>query len=235
VRRSTALAGALAAGATILLTGPAAQAAETRVLHPSEIDFSQTRSTGHYEVVDTGLRIWTDGATSTDKVAGYVSTDVALAGIGEPSLDYANTGGGVPGLQLVVDFDGDRSGDGILIGEPVYDGDWWLNTAAKPFVRAGAPVTGGGSGGPHHGTLAQWRAAFTEARVQAFGFSLGSGVKGDGVIESIEFDGTIHTFAEDVVLEAKQDCKGGGWATSTKPVFRNQGECVASLARPAGR
>jgi hypothetical protein len=32
VRRSTALAGALAAGATILLTGPAAQAAATDVV-----------------------------------------------------------------------------------------------------------------------------------------------------------------------------------------------------------
>ena len=32
------------------------------------------------------------------------------------------------------------------------------------------------------------------------------------------------------MYESKNDCKGGGWKTSTKPEFRNQGECVSSFA-----
>lgn len=238
MRRCTALAGALAAGATILLTGPAASAsaAASDVVYVPD-DFvkalSDTRATGSYELEGTGLRITTTGSTSTDKVAEYVAADpdTLLADVGEPELDYTATSGTIPpGFQLVVDFDADGTPDGILVGEAVYGDDWWLNNAAEPFVKAGAPVTGDGSGSQWHGTLDEWRGKFEDAEVLAFGFSLGSGVKGDGVINAIEFAGTRYTFAQHVVIKAKQDCKNGGWATSTKPVFRNQGDCVSSFA-----
>ncbi|WP_141437055.1 hypothetical protein [Blastococcus aggregatus] len=234
MRRRMGMVGAMALGLGLLTGGPA-HAADAGTIHVPE-DFvpalSDTRATGHYELVGTGLRLWTENATSTDKVAEYVATSTPLAEVGEPTLEYTNTsGGGVPGFQLVIDFDGDGSNDGILVGEPgVYGADWWLNTAAKTFVKDGAPVTGGGSGSAWHGTLAQWSTAFSEADVTAFGFSLGSGVKGDGVLTAITFAGTRYTFAEHVVLEGKNDCKGGGWKTSTKPEFRNQGECVSSFA-----
>ena len=121
--------------------------------------------------------------------------------------------------------------DGILVGEPgAYGDDWWLSNGSKQFVKDDAPSHTVGSGSANHGTLDQWRDAFPDAVVQAFGFSLGSGVKGDGVITAIDFAGTTYTFAEHVVLAAKDDCKKGGWASSTKPVFKNQGECVSSLA-----
>jgi hypothetical protein len=58
----------------------------------------------------------------------------------------------------------------------------------------------------------------------------GSGVKGDGVLNAIDFAGTEYTFAESVKLTGKDQCKRGGWATSTSPEFRNQGECVSSFA-----
>ncbi|PWW24967.1 hypothetical protein JD79_04161 [Geodermatophilus normandii] len=238
MRRSTAVAGALAAGVTILFTGPAAQAAATDVIHPSDFlaaPYSDTRATGHFEVAGTGLHIWTEGATRTDKVAEYVATDTPLARVGEPTLDYTATTGGAPGFQLVVDFDANGTPDGILVGERAYNGDWWLNNEAAQFVKDGAPSHEGGSGSTDHGTLDQWRAAFPTARVDAFGFSLGSGVKGDGVINAIHFAGTRYTFARDVELTGKQQCKNGGWATSTLPVFRNQGECVSSFAKAAER
>ncbi|MGY1650957.1 hypothetical protein [Geodermatophilus sp. SYSU D01119] len=238
MRRSTAAAGALAAGLTILFTGPAAQAADTVIGVPSDFvpALSDTRATGHYAVVGDGLRIWTEGTTSTDKVAEYVETDTPLARVGEPSLDFRNTsGGGVPGFQLVVDFDADGTSDGILVGEPgVYGNDWWLNNAAQQFVKDRAPSHAGGSGSANHGTLDQWRAAFPTAQVDAFGFSLGSGVKGDGVLAAIDFAGARYTF-EHVKLTNKQQCKDGGWATSTDPAFRNQGQCVASFAKAAER
>lgn len=224
----------LASLAAALVAAPALAAGSGTIFVPDDFatSLSDTRATGHYAVVGTGLRVWTDGATSTDKVAEYVATSTPLASAGEPSLDFTNTsGGGTPGAQLVVDFDADGTADGILVGEPgVYGNDWWLGNSARQFVKDGAPSHTGGSGSANHGTLDQWRAAFPSAQVRAFGFSLGSGVKGDGVLNAIDFAGTRYTFASPVVLKSKDECKDGGWATSTKPVFRNQGECVSSFA-----
>jgi len=213
---------------------PAVSAGAGTIQVPSDFDraYSDTRATGHYEVVGTGLHVWTEGATSTDKVAEYVDTATPLAATGEPALEYTPTSGTVPpGFQLVVDFDNNGTPDGILVGEPTYYGnDWWASNGSAQFVKDGAPSHTGGSGSANHGTLDQWRAAFPDAVVKAFGFSLGSGVKGDGVINAIDFAGTRYTFAADVVLTGKDDCKNGGWATSTMPAFKNQGDCVSHFA-----
>ena len=40
----------------------------------------------------------------------------------------------------------------------------------------------------------------------------------------------IYDFEPDVVLTSKDACKNGGWATSTAPVYKNQGDCVSSFA-----
>jgi hypothetical protein len=225
----------LAAAALTLTVGPSALAAATDVIYvPDDFNssLSDTRATGHYEVQGTGLHIWTEGNTGTDKVAEYVDTSTPLADVGEPSLDYTVISGSVPpGFQLLVDFDDDGSPDGILVGEPMFYGnDWWLSNGSKQFVKDAAPSHTGGSGSANHGTLDQWRAVFPNANVVAFGFSLGSGVKGDGVLDAIEFAGTTYTFAEHVTLTSKNQCKNGGWATSTKPVYKNQGDCVSSFA-----
>ena len=227
--------GKVAAGIALVLgMGAPAVAANATIEVPSDFDpaLSDTRATGHYEVVGSGLRVWTEGATSTDKVAEYVDTSTPLAGVGEPSLSYtANDGTIPPGFQLVVDFDANGSPDGILIGEPTsYGNDWWASNGSSQFVKDGAPSHTGGSGSANHGTLDQWRAAFPDANVLAFGFSLGSGVKGDYVIDSIDFAGDTYTFSEAVVPSSKDECKKGGWATSTSPVFKNQGDCVSHFA-----
>jgi hypothetical protein len=235
VKRTIGLGGALALGITTVLLATPALAAGTGVIHvPSDFvpALSDTRATGHYEVVGTGLRVYTEGATSTDKVAEYVATSAPLATVGEPSLEYTPTSGTIPpGFQLVVDFDNDGSIDGILVGESVYAPNWWLSNGADADVKANAPHNGGGFGSPYYGTLNEWRANFPTAQVKAFGFSLGSGVKGDGVINAINFNGTRYTFAADVTLASKDDCKNGGWATSTNPPYKNQGECVSSFAK----
>jgi hypothetical protein len=236
MRKTLATIGATLAGAALALSGTGtALAAGAGVIHvPSDFNpaLSDTRPTGHYAVQGPGLRVWTEGATSTDKVAEYVDTSTPLADAGEPALEYTNTsGGGVPGFQLVVDFDGNGTPDGILVGEPgVYGNDWWASNGSAQFVKDGAPSHTGGSGSANHGTLDQWRANFPDATVLAFGFSLGSGVKGDGVINAIDFAGTRYTFAADVTLTSKEQCKNGGWATSTQPVYKNQGDCVSSFA-----
>ncbi|GAB3037769.1 hypothetical protein GCM10027052_15880 [Parafrigoribacterium mesophilum] len=239
LKKTCGIGAVLAVGLALTLAGPAQAAttdaagapAEATIYVPSDFvaGLSDTRATGHYEVAGTGLHIWTEGATGTDKVAEYVATDIPLADVGEPSLDYTATDGATPpGFQLVVDFDGDGVADGILVGETVYGNDWWLSNGAAKFAKDAAPSHETGSGSSNHGTLDQWRAVFPEAEVQAFGFSLGSGVLGDGVLNAINFAGTHYTFAH--ILDGKNECKAGGWATSTLPVFRNQGDCVSYFA-----
>jgi hypothetical protein len=222
---------------------PASSAGTDVLLIPDDVVASDTRSGGHYEVEDDGgLHIWTDGNTSADKVALYFDGgSEPLGSVGEPSLAITTISGTIPpGFQLGVDFDGlagDANGgvDGILVGEPTFYGtSWWLSNGSEQFVKDGAPNTGGGNGSPWFGTLEEWSAAFPAATVTTFGFSLGSGVLGDHVIDSMSYAGTTYTFGEAVRLGSKDECKDGGWATSTDPVFTNQGECVSSFVRQNG-
>jgi hypothetical protein len=234
MKKQLGLAAVLGVGLSVALATPAAAGAGT-IYVPDDFvqELSGTRANGSFEVEGSGLRIRTTPGTGTPdprKVAEYVATKTALADAGEPNLDYTPTSGAVPGFQLVVDFDNNDSVDGILIGEEVYNGDWWLNNAAEQFVKDSAPSHTGGYGSANHGTLDEWREEFPTAQVTAFGFSLGSGPVGEGVINAIEFAGTRYTFAEHVTLKAKDQCKNGGWETSTKPVFKNQGACVSSFA-----
>ena len=240
MNRRLGLGAAVALGLSVFLAAPAAQAEETGTTPAPATDtiavpddfvpvLSGTGDTGHFEVVDGGLHIWTEGTTGTDKVAEYVATTTPLAGVREPVLDYEATEGGAPGFQLVVDFAGDGTAFGTLVGEPTaYGDDWWLTNGSASTVKDDAPSHTGGSGSENHGTLTDWRTAFPDAVVKAFGFSLGSGVYGDGVLHAIDFAGTHYTFA--VVLDSKDECKNGGWATSTLPVYKNQGQCVSHFA-----
>ncbi len=40
-----------------------------------------------------------------------------------------------------------------------------------------------------------------------------------------------YTTNPEVVLTTKEQCKSGGWATSTLPIFKNQGDCVSYFAK----
>jgi hypothetical protein len=236
LKRTIGLGGALALGVTTVLLATPALAAGTGVIHaPSDFNkgLSDTRATGHYEVQGDALHIWTQGSASTDKVAEYVDTITPLAAVGEPTLNLTTNSGTIPpGFQLVIDFDGNGTRDGILVGEPTYYGnDWWASNGSAQFVKDGAPSHTGGSGSLNHGTLDQWRAKFPNAVVKAFGFSLGSGVQGDYLLNSITFAGTTYAFAKDVTLTSKDQCKDGGWAKSYPTTYKNQGECVSSFAK----
>ena len=231
MKRLLPLATVLAVGLTVAISTPAAAASAT-INVPNDFvpALSDTRASGHNEVVGTALHIYTDNATSTAKVAEYIASGVPLASVGEPSLDYTASFGIAPGFQLVVDFDGNGTNDGILVGETVYGNDWWASNGSAPFVKEAAPLTTGGSGSAYHGSLDAWRTAFPQAIVSAFGFSLGSGVYADGKLNALQFAGDRYTFSTPVVLTSKSDCKKGNWATSSAPVFRNQGDCVRFFA-----
>ncbi len=196
-----------AAGATMVaglgLVASPAQAA-TITLIPSQVDQSETRSLGHNEFLADGVRVWTEDNSSQSKAAGYFEVDQDLATAGEPSMDSVRndaTTGLKPGMQLVTDFDGNGSPDGILVGEPTYsDGsplygdDWWLSNSSAQFVKDGAPSHTGGSGSANHGTLEQWRVAFPDAHIVAYGWSVGSGVKADDTIRSMTLGANTYKF-----------------------------------------
>jgi|GEM_PF-6096772 len=161
-------------------------------------DKSETRVTGHNELTTGGLHIWTEGASTTDKAAGYYAATFPLASIGvetiAQAIDYTATTGPAPGLQLKVDFDDDGTTDGTLVGEAVYGNNWWLTGSASQFAKDGAPHNGGGNGSQWYGTTDEWSAAFPAAKVKAIGYSLGSGVHGDGVIKRITLGCVNYTF-----------------------------------------
>jgi|GEM_PF-4948387 len=168
-------------------------------------DLSETRATGHNEIENDGLHIWTEGTTSTDKAAGYYDTDFPLHDLGDQTIDEAldyNADQGIePGLQLVVDFDNNGSIDGILVGEKIYGNNWWLTDSSAQFVKDGAPNNGGGNGSQWFGTPNEWLSEFPDAQVKAIGYSLGSGVHGDGVIKSINLGCAEYTFSKIVATE----------------------------------
>lgn len=162
-------------------------------------NYADTRATGHYAAGADGLHIWTEGATSTDKVAGYLDiADVPLAADTTASLGYVANFGITPGAQLVVDINGDGVGDGILVGEAVYGDNWWLTNGSSAEFKALDPsgAENGGNGSEWFGTLAEWAAASESLTITHVGFSLGSGVHGDGTVTGFTVNGTTHSFVE---------------------------------------
>ena len=193
------------AAAALVSLAPAAHADAGQTVMVRDGDFvqqlSDTRATGHVEFLKEGLHVWTEGATSTDKAAEYFA--VPLQGIpSAASLTWYGTSP-QPGSQLVFDTDGDTSTTAdswnILVGEPIYNGDYWLSTSSDIYKNHHdlCPETTGGSGSDCHGTLAEWQSAFPDSKVYAAGFSLGSGVKGDGVIRDIQVGDTDYQFTSE--------------------------------------
>lgn len=170
---------------------------------------SQTRSKGHNELVDGGLRIWTEDNSSLAKAAGYYDVeDASLAQFADFSLSWTGTSP-APGGQLVVDMNNNGVPDGILVIESVYSGNQWLasrNTADLDLTNA--PTVGGG-GGPYNGTFTQWLSVYPNAKVLAIGYSLGSGILGDGVISQITAGGINYTFG----LPAIAEVNGQGYSS----------------------
>jgi hypothetical protein len=139
---------------------------------------NDTRSGGHHEFTQDGVRLYTDSNTSVDKSTMYrAETEVPLAQFGEPSVLFKAGGTGVkPGMQIGLDIDGNGTWDGYLVGEPwsYGAGQWWTN-------KTNFGVTPGG-GYASMGTLQDYLNANPNAKVTEFGFSLGSGVQGDWTI-----------------------------------------------------
>ena len=207
-------------------------------LIPNGWTFSETRATGHNDYVAGGLRVWTEGNTSTDKAAAYHALNAPLADIGQPGIDFASYSGVRPGMQIVLDADGDGTPDGILVGEPwsYGNGMWWSHTIAGPAA---------GLGYEHLGTLNEYLAANPAAKVKSIGYSLGSGVLGDATITAITMGCAKYTFdyvapptVVSIQLTYMTDCapdETNSWRVtnpSSEPVVVGYGDGQTFTAQP---
>ncbi|WP_442576677.1 hypothetical protein ACSBPH_05975 [Microbacterium sp. F51-2R] len=152
-----------------------------------------TRTSGRYECVDTGLHVWTVDNSSQAKVSFGTAAAFPLASTGVLDIDWTGTGT-APGINLFVDFDGNGSIDGTLVYETVYGQDLWLTNGSAQFVKDGAPSTTGGNGSAWHGTISQWSSSFPAAQVKGVAFSVGSGVNSDGILHSLTAGGIVFSF-----------------------------------------
>lgn len=180
----------------LLVVPPCTQSNGTVVVTDNDLqgfDFSETRATGHYEFTADGLHIYTEGAASTDKVAAYKAVNFSIANAGaDSSFDYTSMIGPTPGLQLQVDTDSTVAGIQFttLVGESVYGNHWWsTKPLSGPHVQSP-----GGDGSAYAGTLSDFYTDYPNMVVFAVGFSLGSGVHGDGVLHSMTIGCTTYQF-----------------------------------------
>jgi hypothetical protein len=150
-----------------------------------------TRSKGHLEYVEGGLHIWTEDNSSQAKVSEGMAANFALKNTGVLDLNWTGSAP-PPGINLFVNFGAD--GNGTLVYESVYGQDLWLTNGSSAAVKANAPVNGGGNGSQWHGTINQWLEKYPDAQVVGIAYALGSGVLGDGVINSITVNCNTHTF-----------------------------------------
>lgn len=162
-------------------------------------NFTETRATGHYDFTADGLHIWTESNTSTDKVAFYAPLGIPLSSAGTLGFSYDNSNAAYlpPSVQLGVDLNNDGVQDGYLVYEPAaYGQNLWASNGIVSHSPAfvGLPTHGGG-GSAISGTLNEYLAAYPDAQIMTFGFSLGSGVLGDGVLSSLTVGCKNYTFA----------------------------------------
>ena len=212
---AAALVGVIAIASTAV---PTVRAATTVTIRPSDLitAMSDTRTAGHVTFRTDGIHVKTDDTTGQAKAAEYFALTGPIPT--SASLDWIGTDAR-PGQQIAFDVDG-IGGNGndwnILVGEPVYGANWWLTNSSSKLAKDADPsgANDGGNGSTYFGTLAEWAAALPDARVYAGGFSLGSGVKGDGVIDQMTYDGTTYRFTS-TPADVKTIANVDGTATTT--------------------
>lgn len=155
-------------------------------------DFASTdiRTSGHFVVVGNQAHVWTTDNSGQAKVAGYVSAPGTQIGSANGLVWTGSSP--APGTQIVL------SDGSILVGESVYGANLWLTNGSSAAMKAVAPHTGGGNGSNWFGTAAEWQNSIETAgrTVVAVGFSLGSGVLGDGLLTSVTAGCHTITFAQ---------------------------------------
>jgi hypothetical protein len=106
-----------------------------------------------------------------------------------------------------------------------YTGGWWSTRAINGVCAHDCFVS-----------LTEIQAANPNAVIASYGVNVGHGPAGtfagnaDALTLGVNGGTTVYDFEHAVTLTGKDQCKDGGWMTSTNPVYRNQGGCVSSFA-----
>jgi hypothetical protein len=205
----------------------------------------------------TGALSLTTGAAvaSQDKAQYLHAANTPLADV--TALAYwtkqvsASFVAGLPSYQLLIDADG-TVGDGLgfttLVYEPynnfgnaavlsntwqawdVNAGTLWSSRNVAAENVNGGLVAGGG-GAPFY-SVADVQAKYPNAVVIGFGVNVGSNnpnwdTRADGVV----FNDTTYDFeVTPYVASNKDECKNGGWM-NFQTGYKNQGQCVSSVAK----
>jgi hypothetical protein len=181
-------------------TATASADAPTAVsVDPAQVSLAGSGYQGHSVFEASDVHVYTDDTSDASYAIGRFPVSQPLASAGTPSLGVSSNGTGpVPSMRLEVDFDGDGTIDGTLVGDPSYLPDWWLTPDSQQFVKNGAPETDAGSGSAWSGTLADWSANFPDAVILQAGYSIGPDEQSDWQIASLTLGATTYAFTEAV-------------------------------------
>lgn len=242
--RTTLGAGAAAAAALVLGLAAPAQAATTVVVYETTAEAQGwtefVRYSGTLEWTTQGLVLSTP--LSNDKAQLGQAYSGTLASITE--LAYETTmrnPGSIPeqraALNLVIDFNGaENGGFATLVYEPVYnDGSLDAVRGGEAIWWSTQPMPGVPVAFDSFVSLDTIQASNPNAVVGAVIINQGGGNPGlVSLVPSLTLNGTTYSFvagAPPVILNGADECKSSGWATSTQPIFRNQGDCVSFFTR----
>ena len=197
---------------------------------------------------DAALQLTTSSST-TAKAQYLHAASTTLASTTDLSYYTKQVSGptyAAPSYQLRVDLNGTTTGGfTTFVYEPYQNGtvatgtwqQWDVDAgqfwSTRTFTAGTCAVVAGGGGAPFY-TLAGLQATCPDAVVVGYGVNIGSNnpdydVYTDGVV----FNGVTNNF--ELVLPptaptSKDQCKNDGWKTFTNPAFKNQGQCVSSVA-----
>ncbi len=202
------------------------------------------------------LQLATD-SSNTAKAQYLHAATTTLAGV--TSLSYYNKQVAGPvhaaaSYQLIVDLDPASSTTGFttLVYEPYQNGvvvpgvwqQWDVDAgqfwSSRSYTDGGTCTVVAGAGGAPFYTLSGLQAACPTAVVLGFGVNVGTFNPGyDVYVDGVVFNDTTYDFeiegptpppVPDPKPETKDECKDGGWMTFVNPSFKNQGQCVSSVA-----
>jgi hypothetical protein len=187
----------------------------------------------------------------TDQWAGTELADITAMSYSTYRAPASDNGVSLPAINLRVDLNGDDVADRYMVYEPYVDygnaaaaveGSWqsWdaYRSGTARWWISGDPTCG-------QSTPCTWNQILTlypDAEIRegagfpgSLGFNQGSGNPGlIGAADMLQVAAgardVTYDFEEDVTLSGKDECKKGGWADSTNPEFRNQGDCVSHFA-----
>jgi hypothetical protein len=183
--------------------------ADTRLADITTLTYETYRSSDSVPAVGPAV-------TALNLRVRLASTDVARTLVYEPYLTHHNDG---------IAVDAWQTWDAIAAGAK-----WWATGKDSPCTQD-VPCTWQDIVAAYPGAVVQEQSDFPGS----LGFNQGSYNAGTVAAADMLHVATggrdvTYDFELDVTLSNKDQCKDGGWATSTAPTYRNQGDCVSSFA-----